>query len=190
MTAAPRTLVLTLPLLCAAFTQAQTNTPSLDVCNVRLTLGMSIDRVSQQLEFAGCKLFPVSAKNAEIELMVSHRENLTGSDQLINVVVGGVLFRSGSLAKIEGPIPTKPETDRELSASLYAIFRQHETEGNNRNCVLGTTEDAPLLDSETKAVSITCSLGDGMFRRTSIRWTTSERSQHQSHVGIYQEIWR
>lgn len=198
------TLALSGALLFGTSTFAQTKVPTLDVGTVTLNLGMARDKVLQQLREAGYNFIDLPLKDGESTVIVTRTDvdASDGRDVLKKAQIGvnramalvdndGTLtFRVGSLIRIAKPIQSDFETDRELAASLYAIFRQHEKENSNHLCTLGTVEETPVPEVEAKQILITCGLGGGVYRTTIVQWSTAERLQNQLHVRVFQNLWR
>jgi len=204
MKPASRTVVISLALLFATFTLAQTKPPGLDVGTVVLNLGMARDKALQQLKEAGYNFIdlPLDAEESTVIVTTADTDASNQRDVLKRAQVGvnrakalvdndGTLtFRAGALVRIEKPIQPSPETDRELAAALYGMFRQYEKDGDNHLCTIGTVEETPSPDLEAKQILVTCALGGGMYRTTRVRWTTAERLQQQVHVRVVQDLWR
>jgi hypothetical protein len=179
-------------LLFAQFTFAQTTPPTLDVGTVKLNLGMSREKVLDQLRRAGYKFIDQPPQNGDAVVIVTSDDINDPVKRVVALTFNdGVLsFRAGFLNRVHKTIQSDFKTDRELAASLYAVFRQYEREGSNHLCALRTVEDTTLPEVEAKQIEITCSLGAGVYRSTIVRWPTVEGAQHQVHVFVFQDLWR
>ena len=183
-------------LLLGTFALAQTKPPSLDVGSVTLTLGMSREKVVEQLKNAGYNFIDLPPKDGEAIVIVTRDGTNDHIKRLVALTFndGELHFRSGSLTRIRKRVQSEMGTDRHLAASLYAVFQQYASEGSNGRCVLGTLEEMPVgpdnPDVEAKQINIICGVGGGVYRSTIVRWATVEGAQQQVPVAVFQELWR
>jgi hypothetical protein len=184
--------ILIAPLIFGTFMLAQTRMPSVDVGTVTLKLGMARDIVLDQLMRAGYKFIDQPPQNGDAVVIVTNQDISDPVKRAVALLDSDceLYFRAGVLTRIHTAIQSQPNTDRELAASLYAVFRQYEREGSNHLCALKAVEDTTLPYVEAKQIEITCSLGAGVYRSTVVRWPTVEGAQHQVHVFVFQDLWR
>ena len=183
---------------------AQTRLPGVDIGGVTLNLGTARNKVLPQMKSAGYNFFEQPPEDGKA-IVILTREDVGAPEQrpesltLTQAVKRGaalvdndgvLTFRAGVLIGIQKQISSDIQTDRELAASLYGLFRQYETERSSQPCALGTQEDSIDLHIGAKQIMITCALSGGSSRRTTVRWVTDDRRENQLHVRVFQGLWR
>lgn len=174
---------------------AQTKQPTMDVGTVTLSLGVPRDKVLALITQAGYKFLELAPVGKETRVAVTQRDIDKDDVQRIIVQVdndGELSFRDGALVRILSKVSASNiETDRDLAFSLYAIAQGLEKEGGNRSCSVRTAEE-PSLDPEisAKVLAFICSVGNGVYRTSQVRWVIAEKVSPPFHVGVFQELWR
>jgi hypothetical protein len=182
---------------------AQTMLPGVDIGGVTLKLGMARNKCLQQMKSAGYNFFEQAPKDesaiviltrADVGAPEQRPESLTLKQMVKRATAlaendGVLTFRAGLLIGIQTEISSNIQTDRELAASLYALFRHYETDRSSELCALGTEEDSISPHVDQKQIVIKCALSGGSFRRTTVLWTTNDLSVDQLHVRIFQDLY-
>jgi hypothetical protein len=187
-----KAVFLPLMLVCATGAQEPAHqTPSLTVGPVTLNLGLTHERVFQQLKEVGYKameLPPLKGDSSQFLVVKQDTPELGAAAHS----KGLLFFKGDSLVRILAHLGWDFQTDRELALSLYSIIRKYEEEVSNNACSLRAADDARGISAgvEAKQIEITCNLSDGIFRTTTLQWSTFEGSQHQPSVSVTQVLWR